>query len=71
MPVINFRECPASICNYYDKGPSNQRVLRVNTVLLPSGYQDYIITHTYGKDRWRHVDGEWTLIRNGGSTTER
>jgi hypothetical protein len=60
---IEFRECPPSICNYYDKAPSAQRVLRASATILRDGSEQYTITHSFGKDTWRYVDHEWRLVK--------
>jgi hypothetical protein len=54
--TIDFRDCPPSVCNHYDTGPSAQRVRRAQIRTLGkvhSGQREYVITHTYGKDYWR------------------
>lgn len=67
--TVNFRDLPPIICNYFDRGPSAQRVLRaqerpikMRRVIVGT---EYIVTTNYGKayfrkDRW----GDWKLHKS-------
>ena len=67
---IDFRDCPSEVCNYYDKGPSDQRVFR-SFRRTYSNYSrgiettEYVVVHNYGRDYWRQDQWrDWTLWKS-------
>lgn len=67
MPKLidkEFREAPPVVCNYYDKGPMDKRVLRTLFRRYRSGVEEWVIVHTFGRDYFRKDQwGDWKLHR--------
>lgn len=61
---IDLKELPPIVGNYYDKGPSNKRLLSAHTRLVghKKAVLEYVVIHTYGRDYWRQDRwGDWKL----------
>jgi hypothetical protein len=74
MIPIEFRECPPDICNYYDKGPSNRRVLRAQIRPIKLRREilgdEIVVTTNYGKTYFRKDQwGDWKIHKTSESVS--
>lgn len=66
---VEFRDLPPIVCNYYDRGPSDRRVLKAHSRPLRRRRQvvglEYVVVTNFGRDYWRQDKwGDWKLWKS-------